>query len=82
MSILCRKPNLQTLGLTKITKIQDLVPVVIDPFGQAAMSAMAMGSFDAGICSSTASAGKGTKSVPDPCPAYLHLALFSPACLR
>lgn len=79
MSILCRKPSLLTLGLTKITKTQDLVPMVIDPFGQAAMSAMAMGSFDAGICSSTGSASKGTKPVTDFCSAYLHLALLSPA---
>ena len=46
----------------QLTKTQDLVPLVMDPFGQAAMSAMAMqeGSFGAGVYSSAGSMGKGT----------------------
>ena len=44
-------------------KTQDLVPMIIDPFGQAAISALAMqsGSFEGGTFNSTGSAGRGEK---------------------
>ena len=44
-------------------KTQDLVPMIIDPFGQAARSALAMqsGSFEGGTFISTGSAGRGVR---------------------
>lgn len=47
----------------QIMKTQDLVPMIIDPFGRAAISALAMqsGSFEGGTFNSTGSAGRGEK---------------------
>ena len=46
-----------------IMKTQDLVPMIIDPFGQAAMHALAMqsGGFEGGTFNSNGSAGRGEK---------------------
>ncbi len=42
-------------------RTQDLVPMIIDPFGQAARHALAMqsGSFEGGTFTSNGSAGRG-----------------------
>ena len=61
LSAFSHRPQRPQVAELPITRTQDLVPMMMDPFGQAGMAAMAMqtGTFDAGVCSSAGSMGKG-----------------------
>ena len=58
------RPQKPAMPELQLTKTRDLVPLMMDPFGQAGMSAMAMqeGAFGAGVYSSAGSVGKGAYS--------------------